>query len=58
MERDASISLDAKFQPIPMYHDKDYDTSWYKNLEIGHKNYFNQFPCTMTKIIIHLHTKI
>jgi hypothetical protein len=21
------ISLDSKFQPIPMYHDKDYNTS-------------------------------
>jgi hypothetical protein len=28
------ISLHSKFQSIPMYHDKDYSTSWCKNLKL------------------------
>jgi hypothetical protein len=35
------ISLDTKFQPIPTYHDKDYNTSWCKNLKLDSKLDYN-----------------
>jgi hypothetical protein len=36
MEREMLISLDSKFQQIPTYHDKNYNTC--KNLKIGREN--------------------
>ena len=32
------ISLDPEVQLISMYHDKDYNSSWCKNLKIGREN--------------------
>jgi hypothetical protein len=32
------ISLNSKFQLIPMYHGKDHNTSCCKKLKIGHQN--------------------